>query len=147
MSNPKSTASVAGHPLHAMIIPFPIAFYFGVFLADLLYGGSNNLLWAQMAFWLLTAGLTMSLLAGLLGFIDFVGEPAIRELRAAWMHFIGNALVSTISAIDLWLRYEAGPEAGSNSYVWLSGVVVVLLLGTGWLGGQLVYRHRVGVAG
>ncbi len=146
MSNPKSTASIAGHPLHVMLVPFPIAFYFGTFLADLVYGGTDNPFWSEMAFWLLAAGFTMSLLASLMGFIDFLGEPAIRALRVAWLHFGGNALVGLISAVDLWLRYESGPEAGSQAYVWLSGLVVVILLFTGWLGGQMVYRNRVGVA-
>jgi len=146
MSNPKSTASVAGHPLHAMLVPFPIAFYAGTFLADLVYGGTANPFWAQMAFWLLTAGFAMSLLASLLGFIDFVGEPAIRALQVAWLHFLGNALIGLISAVDLYLRYVSGAEAGSHAYVWLSGLVVLILLFTGWLGGQMVYRHRVGIA-
>jgi uncharacterized membrane protein len=146
MSNPKSTASISGHPLHAALVPFPIAFYFGTFLADLLYGGTDNDFWAEMAFWLLVAGFTMSLLASLMGFIDFVGEPKIRALQVAWMHFIGNATIGLISAVDLYLRYLAGPEAGSRNYLWMSGLVVLILLFTGWLGGQLVYRHRVGIA-
>ena len=146
MSNPKSTASIAGHPLHVMLVPFPIAFYVGTFLTDLVYGSSANPFWAEMAFWLLVAGFTMSVLASLLGIVDFIGEPKIRALRVAWLHFIGNALIGLISAVDLYLRYLSGPEAGSHNYIWMSGLVVLILLFTGWLGGQMVYHHRVGIA-
>jgi len=37
MPNPKSTAQIAGHPIHPMLIPFPIAFFVSTFVADLVF--------------------------------------------------------------------------------------------------------------
>jgi uncharacterized membrane protein len=145
MSNPKSTLSIAGHPLHPMIVPLAIGFYFGVFGADLVYAHTADLFWARMAFWLLAAGFVMSSLASLGGSIDFIGDPAIRQIGAAWWHFGGNALVGLVSATDLYLRYVDGAETGSHNFLWMSALVAVLLIFTGWMGGQMVFKYRVGV--
>jgi Predicted membrane protein (DUF2231) len=80
-SNPKSTASIAGHPLHPMLIPFPIAFFVFAFLCDLAFWRTGNAFWATGSLWLLGAGLIMAALAAIFGVIDFLGEPRIRALN------------------------------------------------------------------
>lgn len=144
--NPRSTVSILGHPVHAMLVPFVIAFYTGAFAADLAYAGTSDPFWALSALWLIGAGIFVSVFAATIGLVDFLGEPAIRELPAAWWHLGGNIVMSLISILDWVLRYEVGSEAGSSGYIWLSGAVFVLLIFNAWKGGQLVYRHRVGVA-
>jgi uncharacterized membrane protein len=146
LGNPKSTIRIGGHPIHPMLVPFVIAFYIGVLAADIAYSGTGDPFWARGAIWLLASGVLFSVLAATAGLLDFLFEPRIRALAVAWWHFGGNALMAVVSIIDLYLRYLAGPEAGSHRYLWLAAVVVVLLLINGWLGGQMVYRHRVGVA-
>jgi uncharacterized membrane protein len=143
--NPRSTVRIAGHPLHVMLVSFVIAFYFGAFASDLAFTVTLDPFWARAALWLIGAGLVVSLPASTVGLIDFLFEPAIRDIRASWWHLGGNVVVSLISLIDWVLRYEAGAEAGSTSFVWLSFLVVLLLTFTGWKGGEMVYRHRVGV--
>jgi len=144
--NPRSTVSILGHPVHAMLVPFVIASYTGAFAADIAYSAASNPFWAVSAMWLIGAGIAVSVFAATIGFVDFVAEPAIRELPAAWWHLGGNVVMSLISILDWVLRYEVGPEAGSSAYIWLSGTVFVLLIFNGWMGAQLVYHHRVGVA-
>ncbi|HEY2071128.1 MAG TPA: DUF2231 domain-containing protein [Rhizomicrobium sp.] len=145
-ANPRSTIQIAGHPIHVMLVPFVIAFYVGTLAADFAYSGTGDPFWARGAFWLLTAGVAMSLLAATAGFLDFVLEPKIRALSAAWWHFGGNALMSLISLVDLYLRYRAGDEAGSHAYWGLALAAVLLLLFNGWKGWEMVYRHHVGVS-
>ena len=58
--NPKSTASIAGHPVHPMLIPFPIAFFVFAFLCDLAFWGTADAFWATAALWLLGVGLVMA---------------------------------------------------------------------------------------
>jgi uncharacterized membrane protein len=67
MSNPKSTAQIAGHPLHPMIIPFPIAFLVGTLVTDLAYLGTTDLFWATASYWLLAGALIMAAVAAALG--------------------------------------------------------------------------------
>ena len=77
MSNPKSTASIAGHPIHPMLIPFPIAFFVATFVCDLAYWQTANTAWATAATWLLGAGLVMAALAAVAGLTDFLGDELI----------------------------------------------------------------------
>ena len=146
MSNPKSTASIAGHPIHPMLIPFPVAFFVATFACDLAYWQTSNSAWATAAVWLLGAGLVMAALAAVAGLTDVLGEPRIRALNTVWWHAGGNVLVVLIQLYNFYARYSEGPAAILPTGVILSLVVVCLLLFTGWKGWEMVYRHRVGVA-
>jgi uncharacterized membrane protein len=143
--NPRSTVRIAGHPVHAMLVPFVIAFYTAAFAADLAYGHTLDPFWARAALWLIGAGIAASAFAAAIGLVDFIAEPAIRHLSTAWWHLGGNMLMSLISILDCVLRAAVGAEAGSRAYVWLSFAVFLLLLFNGWKGGEMVYRHKVGV--
>ncbi len=83
MSNPQSTAKIAGHPIHPMLIPFPIAFFVATFVVDLVFWRTGNLDWASASVWLLGAGLVMAALAAVAGLIDVLGDARIRQLRTA----------------------------------------------------------------
>src|SRR3954468_17258457 len=89
-SNPQSTARLMGHPIHPMLVPFPIAFFIGAFLADLAYSKLGVPFWANAAAWLLGAGLVGAALAALAGLTDFLGDRNIRAIKDAWQHMIGN---------------------------------------------------------
>jgi len=142
--NPKSTASIAGHPIHPMLIPFPIAFLVTAFGTDIVYWWTTNAAWATASMWLLGAGVAMALVAALFGFADFLGESRIRALSDAWKHMIGNLVAVALALLNWYIRYHSG---GAVDYgIWLSLVTVLLLLFTGWKGGELVFRHRVGMA-
>ena len=143
-SNPRSTARLMGHPIHPMLIPFPIAFFIGAFIADLLYLKTGGDFWASAAFWLLAAGLVMAALAALAGFTDFLGDSRIRALSDAWLHMLGNVAVVLIEAVNLFVRLD-DPSAPPSIGLYLSGAAFLLLGFTGWKGGDLVYRHRVGI--
>lgn len=145
--NPHSTAKVAGHPLHPMIVPFPIAFLVAAFVTDLVYLNGGSAFWARGSMMLLGAGISMALLAAILGFTDFLGDRQVRRLRAAWLHMGGNLIAVILAAVNFYLRATGGAEdAISGSGVTLSGLVVLLLLFNGWMGWEMVYRHHVGVA-
>lgn len=145
-TNPKSTAKIANHPLHPMLIPFPIAFLVGALLVDLVFLGTGDGFWARASIWLLGAAIVFALLAALAGFTDFFGEPRIRALQAAWYHMIGNLSAVIIALINFALRYSQGAEAAISPWgVVLSLVTVGILLFTGWKGWEMVYRHHVAV--
>ena len=147
MPNPRSTASVEGHPIHPMLVPFPIAFFVATFAADIGYALFGKTGWVMATEWLLGAGLLFAGLAAIAGLIDFFGSRRIRRLHATWWHMGGNILAVAISAWNFYVRYHNGAEHGLNSAWTLVSLLVVLILGfTGWKGWELVYRHRVGVA-
>ena len=145
-TNPNSIASIAGHPIHPMLVPFPIAFFFGAFVTDLAYWRAPDAMWESFSVWLITAGLVMSGFAALAGVIDFAGSRRIRKLKPAWPHVLGNVVVIALSLVNAFVHSRDGYTAVVPEGLILSGVVVLILLFTGWMGWEMVYRHRVGVA-
>lgn len=145
-SNPASKLNIRGHPIHPMLVPFPIAFFFGALLTDIAYWRTADTMWSDFSIWLLTAGLVMGGAAAVSGLIDFVGSARVRKLRLARLHASGNALALVLALLNAFVHSRDGYTAVVPAGLVLSGVVVLLLLVTGWMGGALVYRHRVGVA-
>ena len=80
MANPVSTANLFGHPIHPMLIPFPIAFFVATFVCDLALWLTGNAIWVTAATWLLGGGLVMAALAALAGLTDFLGDARIAPL-------------------------------------------------------------------
>lgn len=146
MSNPHSTAVIAGHPLHPMIVPFPIAFFTATLACDLAFWASGNPLWVTATIWLLGAGVIMALLAALAGVTDLLGDRRIRALAAVWWHFIGNLVLVAIEAGNWVLRDRSDAASVLPWGLVLSIIAVGLMLFTGWKGWEMVYRHRVGIA-
>jgi len=142
---PRSTAKIAGHPIHPMLVPFPIVCFVGALVTDIAYWRTADMMWTNFSAWLLTAGLVMSVLAAIAGLTDFLGDRRIRRLRAAWIHGPGNALAVVLAIFDdLVHTHDAYTSVVPTGLV-LSAVVVAILLVTGWTGGEMVYRHGVGV--
>jgi uncharacterized membrane protein len=146
MTNPKSTAQVAGHPIHPMLIPFPIACFVLTFVSDLAFWRTSTEFWASASLWLLGIGLIMAALAAVAGLIDLTGDEQIRNLSGAWQHAGGNVIAVLIELYNWYSRYEHGTSAIVPTGLVLSLVVVLILLFTGWKGWEMVYREHVGVA-
>jgi uncharacterized membrane protein len=140
----ESTAQIAGHPLHHMLVAFPIAFLIGAFATDIAFWSTRNVFWAQASYWLLIAGIVTALIAAIPGLIDFLTIDRVRNLTIAWVHFLGNLLVVALALINLWLRWN-DPAAGVPGWGFnLSLLSTALLLVNGWLGGELAYRYGIG---
>jgi len=110
--NPRSTAQIAGHPIHPMLVPFPIAFLVATPACDLAFWNTGSASWAVASMWLLGAALVTAALAASAGLTDFLAEPRIRNIRAAWLHMTGNVIAVLLSLINFYLRFAAGAEAG-----------------------------------
>jgi uncharacterized membrane protein len=143
--NPRSTAQIAGHPFHPMLVPIPIACFVGTLCTDIAYWRTANMTWAVMSTWMLTVGLIVALFAVIAGFIDFLGDRRIRDLSAVWIHAVGNAVALVLSIINVLVHSRDGYTSVVPTGLILSTLVVLILLVTGWQGWSMVYRHRVGV--
>jgi uncharacterized membrane protein len=147
VENPKSTAQIAGHPIHPMLIPFPVAFLVSAFVSDVMFWVKGEEIWAVASVWLLGAGIVMALLAAVFGFTDYFGDKRIRRIRDANLHMIGNLVVVVLAASNWLMRFQSDPENGVFPVgISISLATVLLLLFTGWKGWEMVYRHRVGVS-
>ena len=143
--NPQSTAKIAGHPIHPMLIPFPIAFLIATLVSDIVFWRGAVAFWAVASVYLLGAALVMAALAAGAGLTDFLGDSRIRSLPHAWQHMIGNVIVVVLSLVNFLMRLGDPSAAVVPLGLGLSLLVVLLLIFTGWRGGDLVYRHKVGV--
>jgi uncharacterized membrane protein len=143
--NPRSTLRLSGHPLHAMLVPVPMVCFVATLVTDLVYWRTAAMLWADMSAWLLVIGLIFSLFAATAGLIDFFGDRRIRELRAAWIHGLGNTAALVLSIFNAFIHTRDAYTSVVPSGLILSALVVAILLVTGWNGWTLVYRHGVGV--
>src|ERR687890_2885318 len=104
-THPRSTAQIGGHPIHPMLVPFPIVCFIGVFVVDLLYlRGDTGV--ATASNWLLGVGLGTAALAALAGLTDFFGDQRVRGLGDAVKHMTANVIAVLIEAANLFLRLD-----------------------------------------
>jgi uncharacterized membrane protein len=144
-TNPASTARIAVHPIHPMLVPFPIACFVGALLTDLVYWKTAEMMWADFSAWLLFFGLIMGGLAGIVGLVDFLGNRRIRALGPAWFHLIGNLVVLMLALLNCFVHSRDAWTSVVPTGLILSTLTVIVMLFTGWMGWSMVYRHRVGV--
>lgn len=142
-----STVAIAGHPLHPLIVTFPIAFLTAAAAADLAYWWTKDIFWAQASFWLVAIGLASGVIAALTGMLDFLKIERVRKRSAGWAHMILNVTALGLTIINLILRW--GNTSGAILPVGLTiSMIVATLLGlSGWYGAELIYRHKVAVIG
>ena len=140
-----STAAIAGHPLHPAVVPLPIGALTGALAADVAYAVTRDPFFARAGRLLTLTGLVTGAVAALLGGIDFWSKRQIRSHRIAWLHVIGNAAMLALSGVSLGLRVRRGRSATVPAGLALSAASAIVLAVTGWLGGELSYRNRVGL--
>jgi len=142
-----STAAVGGHPIHPALVPLPIGFLVGALGGDLGYWWTSEPFFARAALWLTAAGVGFGALAAIPGLVDFLTIQRARVHRIGWVHALGNGAVLLLAAAS-WLLRLGDPAAPVLPWgLVLSALTVGLLLVTGWTGGELAYRHMVGVTG
>jgi len=142
----RTPANIARHPVHPMLVPFPIGLWVFSFICDLIFTfGSGAAVWKTVALYTMVGGTIGALVAAIPGLIDLLSLPP-EPRKTAIIHMSMNLTIVVLFAINIWLRVSAGDAgAGSNNLTWLSLVAIVLLLVSGWLGGKLVYESGVAV--
>ena len=139
----RTPASIAGHPIHPMLVTVPIGLWIFSLVCDFIArGGGANPAWATVAFYCMGGGIVGALLAAVPGLIDLVSLPA-GPRGTALAHMGINLTVVALYVVNFWMRMGA-PDKPDN-LVWLSLVSVLLLAVSGWLGGKMVFEHGIGV--
>lgn len=134
-----------GHPAHAMLVPFPIAFLVAVLASDIAWWYWADPFWARMSLWLAGAGALCGVVAGLTGTWELLAVRNIRRRAAAWSHFVVAVMLLSVGVANWGMRL-ADAQAYILPYgLYLSGLGALLVAVAGWLGGTLVFEHRVGV--
>lgn len=142
----RSTAQIAGHPIHPMLVPIPIVCFIGALLTDIAYLVSAEMMWANFSAWLLLVGVIFGVLAAIAGLTDFLGNRLVRAQAPAWPHLIGNAVAMILAICNALIHTRDAWTSVWPLGLILSVLTVLILPVTGWLGWAMVYRHGVGVA-
>jgi uncharacterized membrane protein len=142
----ESKVKLLGHPIHPMLIVFPLGLLATAVILDLIYMFNGNAALATVSFWNILAGIIGGLAAAVFGLLDWMAIPAGTRAKAIGLwHGGGNVVVVGIFAVA-WLLRLNEPEylPGTLPFV-LELLAVGLALVTAWLGGELVDRLGVGV--
>jgi uncharacterized membrane protein len=139
----RTPASIAKHPIHPMLVPLPIGLWIFSFLCDLAFVlGVGASLWFTLGFYTMIGGTLGALLAAIPGTIDMLSlEGRIKKL--ALTHMALNVTIVLLYAVNIGMRI--GDPAVAGLPLTLSIIAIVLLGTSGWIGGQLVFVHRVAV--
>jgi uncharacterized membrane protein len=140
----RTPASIAGHPIHPMLVMLPVGLFIFSLLCDLIALISDVPdTWHLVALYTMVGGFIGALIAAMPGFIDFLSITNERVRKIAIMHMAFNLVAVTLYGVNIWLRVNG--EDATGTPLLLSLVAVGVLGISGWLGGSMVYRHGVGV--
>lgn len=141
----ESRAKLLGHPIHQMLIVFPLGLLAMAVIFDIIALSEANGYWSEIAYWMIAAGVITGLVAAPFGLIDWLAIPsATRAKRIGAVHGLGNVIVLLLFAAS-WFMRGVNLRAPGVPALTLSFVGAALALFTGWLGGELVDRLAVGV--
>ena len=140
----RSRVNLFGHPLHQMLVVFPLGLLATAVLFDIIYLARHNEVLAAVSYWMMAAGIIGALLAAPSGFIDWLSIPkGTRAKRIGAMHGGGNLIVALLFIVS-WITRDTNYAPAMSSMIF-SFAGAILALFTGWLGGELVDRLGVGV--
>jgi uncharacterized membrane protein len=142
----ESRVKLLGHPIHPMLIVLPLGLFSIGVLFDVVYLVTGTDDFADVAFWDISVGIVGGLLAAVFGLADWLAIPTgTRAKQVGLVHGVGNFVIVILFIVSWILRLPDYAYAPNVLPFVLGLVGVGLALGTAWLGGELVYRLRVGV--
>ncbi len=143
-----SKVKIAGHPVHPMLVSFPVAFYAASLVCYIAYNSNGNPFWFKVALLANIAGVVMAAVAAIPGFIDWLFIPAgSKPKKTGLIHMICNVLALALYTLSWWLQCtqwdEAMPAIGYAIPLTAAGFLLTLI--AGFLGWKMVQKHHVGV--
>lgn len=139
-----SAVAVAGHPVHAMMVHFPIALIFAVFGIDVLYWWSGDPFWIRTGVWAAGAAFLFGVAASLVGTAELLLVSGIRARVASWNHAVAAMTLLAVAGFNWGLRLVE-PEAVLPHGIMVSFLASAITGLAGWHGGKLVFDHGVGL--
>ena len=138
-----SAVAVAGHPLHAMSVHFPIALVFGTLGVDVFFWWTADPFWLRVGLWSSGFAFVTGLAAGSIGTAELLLVPGIRGRVASWAHGIAAVTLIAVMGANWGLRLTDVPVLPHGLLV---SVLAAVLTGiAGWHGGKLIFDHGVGL--
>lgn len=141
----ESKAKLLGHPVHPMLIVFPLGLLATAVAFDIVALAQNDRSWYGVSFWMIAAGIIGGLCAAVFGLIDWLAIPRGTRAKQIGLFHGGTNVLVMLLFIGSWFIRRSNGQIPSSSALVLSFIAIVLALVAGWLGGELVDRLGVGV--
>lgn len=139
-----SAVAVAGHPLHAMSVHFPIALVFATLGIDVFYWVQGDPFFLRAGIWSSGFAFGLGVLAALVGTAELLAVEGIRSRISSWSHAIAAMTLLAVAGANWGLRLTAPDEVLPHGLA-LSILAAVFTGLAGWHGGKLVFDHGVGL--
>src|SRR6202048_4822030 len=139
-----SVVALVGHPIHVMMVHFPIAFVIATLGVDIFYWWSGDAFWVRVGLWSAGIAFWTGVAASIVGIAELLLVRGIRVLEASWSHAVAAMTLVAIAGANWGLRLIDPGEVLTHGLA-LSGLASVITGFAGWHGGKLVFDHGVGV--
>jgi uncharacterized membrane protein len=139
-----SAVAVAGHPIHAMMVHFPIALVVCTLGVDIFYWWTGDAFWLEVGRWSAGVAFAFGLLAAVAGTLELLAVPGIRVRVASWNHAVAAMVLLAIAGANAGLRLYFPDDVLPNGLA-LSALATMATGFAGWHGGKLVFDHGVGL--
>jgi uncharacterized membrane protein len=137
-------ATFRGHPLHLMLVSFPIAFWSGALVTDGIGAAAHDPFWYHMSVALVAFGSLTAVPAGILGYIDYQTAPMSRKAkRVGGQHMLWSLGSIVVFPVAFALR---ATDWSSRAGILVTVAGSLVLLVAGYYGSELANRYRVGIA-
>ncbi len=138
-----SPASIKKHPIHPMLVGFPIGLWVFALVCDAVHAAGGSAAWQTVGTFCVAGGIVGALLAAVPGVIDYFSIDEAEMKRIANLHLAVNLGAVIVFAINLWLRLRLPVESNVPLALSLFGVLAIGI--GGWLGGEMVYVKGMAV--
>jgi uncharacterized membrane protein len=138
-----SPASVGRHPIHPMLVVFPIGLWTFSLVCDIIFVfGGRQAIWNTVALYTAVGGIIGAAMAAVPGLIDYlsIDDPEVRAIGTR--HMIVNVSALVIFIVASVVRAKGVSEV--VPFVMSVAGIVLISIG-GWLGGDLVYVRGMAV--
>ena len=139
-SDDTAAVRIGRQPLHALLAHVPNALFIGALITDVVYWRTADIMWGDFSDWLLAFGALFAVLAAVAGIVDFL---VVRRNRtgAGAFHAWGSVVVLVLAILNNFVHSRDAYTSVVPSGLILSALTVVVLIVTGWVGGEMLYRE------
>lgn len=144
----QSKIKILGHPLHPMLVPFPIAFYTATLVCSIIYAFNGDVFWFHVAFVANCAAIIMAAIAILPGLIDWLSIPELSDAKATGLkHMVANVFSLGFFVTNAVINYTKLSDAqpAVQGSVILTAFGFVIMLYAGFKGWKMVQTHHIGI--
>ena len=140
-----SAIAVAGHPIHAMMVTFPIALVISTLGCDIFYWYTADPFWTRAALWASGFAFWLGIAASTACTAELLLVPGIRKRAASWTHAVAAVTMLSIAGMNWGVRIEDAETVVLPLGLGLSALASVFVGIAGWHGGKLVFDHGIGI--